>query len=90
MSFITLYAENASVLSTHTERRDAVRGAVTIAMQRPDLSIEVGVAEIDDHTGLAIKPFVSASELLAANDPDAVAAADGFDFEHRTSQPDAA
>jgi hypothetical protein len=49
-------------------------------MKRPDLSAEVGIAEIDDETGLAIEPFRSASDLLSANDADAIAAADAFDF----------
>jgi hypothetical protein len=28
MSFVALYAENSSILSTHRQRRDAIRDAV--------------------------------------------------------------
>lgn len=76
MSFIALYAENASVVGTYDERAPAVRAAITIAMRRPDLSPEIGIAELDDADGHVIAPFVSASDLLAADDADAVAAAD--------------
>jgi hypothetical protein len=79
MSFIALYAENASVVGTYAERAAAVRAAIAIAMRRPDLSPEIGIAELDDADGHVIAPFVSASDLLAADDPDAVAAADRFD-----------
>jgi hypothetical protein len=36
----------------------------------------LGIAELDDADGHVIAPFVSASDLLAADDADAVAAAD--------------
>jgi hypothetical protein len=75
MSFIALYAENASVVETYDERAGAVR-AVAIAMRRPDLATEIGIAELDDADGHVVAPFVSASDLLAADDADAVAAAD--------------
>ena len=75
MSFIALYAENASVVGTYAERAGAVRAAVRIAMRRPDLSTDIGIAELDDGDGHVIAPFVSASDLLANDDSDAVAAA---------------
>lgn len=75
MSFIALYAENASIVGTYADRALAVRAAVTIATQHPDLSADVEVAEIDDHDGHVVTPFVSASDLLAHDDPHAVAIA---------------
>lgn len=75
MSFIALYAENASVVGTYADRPRAVRAAIEIAMRRPDLSTDIGIAEVDDADGHVIVPFVSASDLLAADDHDAVTTA---------------
>src|SRR4051794_6772436 len=83
MSFIALYAENASVVGTYAERAAAVRAAVRIAMRRPDLSTDIGIAELDDGDGHVIAPFVSASDLLANDDSDAVAAAEAAADERR-------
>ncbi len=84
MSFIALYAENASVVGTYEDRAAAVHAAVRIAMRHPEYSTEIGIAELADSDGHVIAPFVSASDLLAAGDVDAVAAADAYDF---TSKP---
>jgi hypothetical protein len=88
MSFIALYAENASVVGSYHERALAVRAAVTIAMRQPDLSPEIGIAELDDGDGHVIAPFVSASDLLATDDADAVAAADAYSSAAQDPQGD--
>ena len=84
MSFIALYAENASVVGTYEDRAAAVHAAVRIAMRHPEYSTEIGIAELADSDGHVIAPFVSASDLLAAGDVDAVTAADAYEF---TSKP---
>ena len=80
MSFIALYAENASVVGTYADRADrgACRGHDRDAPA--GLSTEIGIAELDDTDGHVIAPFVSASDLLAADDGDAVSAADAYEF----------
>ena len=88
MSFIALYAENASVVGTYAERAAAVRAAVRIAMRRPDLSTDIGIAELDDGDGHVIAPSVSASDLLANDDSDAVAAAEAAADERRRQTRD--
>src|SRR4051794_32064028 len=75
MSFVTVYAGNAG-LCTYTRRGDAVRAAVMIAIRHPALSADVGIAELNDTDGAVISAFVSASEMLASEDADAIAAAD--------------
>jgi hypothetical protein len=83
MSFVALYAENASVLHAYDERSRAIRAAVRIAIERPDLSDDIGVAELDETDGHVISPFRSATDLLAHDDPDAVAAAEEYGRETR-------
>jgi len=78
MTFTVLYRDTGSVIGNHESRDDAVRDAVSIALERPDLSLVVGFAEVGDD-GMPIAPFVSASDLLAANDLVAVAVTEAYD-----------
>jgi hypothetical protein len=64
MTFTVLYRDTGSVIGNYEERADAVRDAVSIALERPDLSLFVGFAEVGDD-GMPITCFISASDLLA-------------------------
>ena len=72
MTFYALYRSTADVVGHHHDRESAVRHAVRAAVAAPDLSLDVGIVEIDDDTGSAVGPFVSASELLDVEDAAAI------------------
>jgi DNA-binding protein HU-beta len=78
MTYTVLYRDTGSVIGHHADRESAVRDAVSIALDRPDLTFLVGVVEIGED-GMPLAPFASASDLLATNDPDAIAVADRHD-----------
>jgi nucleoid DNA-binding protein len=86
MTFSLTYRDTGSVSGHYADRADAIRDAVQIAFDRPDLSFLVGVIAIGDD-GLPQQPFVSASDLLAANDEDAVAAASAWGDGPRVEGP---
>jgi hypothetical protein len=78
MSFTVLYRDTGSVIGHHADRGAAIRDAMTVALDRPDLSLIVGVVELDED-GMPVSLPISASDLLATGDPDAVAVARSHD-----------
>jgi hypothetical protein len=77
VSFVVLYRDSGSVLGTYADREHAVSAAVTVAMERPDLSFVVGLIEVGDD-GLRVASFESASDLLASGDPLATTIVDSL------------
>jgi hypothetical protein len=72
MSYYALYRSTADVVGHHDDRASAARQAVRIALAAPDLSLDVGIVEIDDEGGGPVGSFVAASDLLAAEDAAAM------------------
>lgn len=64
MSFYALYIDSASVLAKYEDRESARAAVIKTVQPRPDLAGELGIREIDDESGKAKGPFVSASDLL--------------------------
>lgn len=77
MTFHTVYRDTASIVGNHGDDRDAavrLRHAVTVALADPELSLIVGVVELNSE-GRRVGRFASASDLLERADPVAVAVA---------------